>query len=333
MFSNFHVEAKDIRHIGFDLQRPESVKTKRDGSVWVCDARGFVRIDPNGEQVLVGDPSYTGYSDEQDANVRMSDGLLPTGFTFSESGDIIFAAYGERRVCRMSPQGEVSTFLQEVEGVELTRPNFVMRDKLNRYWIVVSTKVFDWSKKMVASLAEVLTGFVVLVDVKGARIVAEGLHFANECRIDNEGVYFYIAETFGTYISRFRIAADGSLTDKEQFGPAFEGPIDGIAFDQAGNLWVTQPLVERIVVLPSKGEPSVIADFSNAEQLANYQAAMAAGKPDFNTAARCASEQFGFPTSIAFGGDDLKTVYVGSLLSNRIASFQSPVAGVPAVFW
>ena len=333
MFSGFQIKGRDISHIGHALQRPEAVKTKRDGSIWACDARGFVRIEADGRQEIIGDPTYTGYADQKDVNIRMSDGLLPTGFTFTESGDIIFAAYGEQRVCRMSPQGEVSTFLREVEGVELTRPNFVMRDKQDRYWIVVSTRVFDWPKKILSTPQEVFTGFVVLAEGGKARIVADGLRFANECRIDNDGRYFYIAESFGPYVSRFRLGADGSLSAREQFGPAFDGPIDGIAFDQGRNLWVTQPLLERLVVLSPEGKATVIADFSNAAALADQHAAVAAGKFDFNIAARCASPEFAVPTSIAFGGDDLKTVYVGSLLGERIACFRSPVAGVPAVFW
>jgi len=37
--------------------------------------------------------------------------------------------------------------------------------------------------------------------------------------------------------------------------------------------------------------------------------------------------------SITFGGADLRTVYVGSLLGHRIPYFRSPVAGLPMVHW
>ena len=37
--------------------------------------------------------------------------------------------------------------------------------------------------------------------------------------------------------------------------------------------------------------------------------------------------------SIGFGGHDLKTCFVGSLASDRIASFRSPVAGVVPPHW
>jgi sugar lactone lactonase YvrE len=39
------------------------------------------------------------------------------------------------------------------------------------------------------------------------------------------------------------------------------------------------------------------------------------------------------PSSVAFGGDDLRTVYVGSLTSTRLAHFRSPVPGLPMRHW
>jgi hypothetical protein len=37
--------------------------------------------------------------------------------------------------------------------------------------------------------------------------------------------------------------------------------------------------------------------------------------------------------SVTFGGPDLRTVYIGSLLGTRIPYFQSPVPGLPMVHW
>jgi len=46
-------------------------------------------------------------------------------------------------------------------------------------------------------------------------------------------------------IIRFRVQPDGSLTDKEIFGPdglGVGGEVDGFAFDAEGNVWVTTVL-------------------------------------------------------------------------------------------
>ena len=37
--------------------------------------------------------------------------------------------------------------------------------------------------------------------------------------------------------------------------------------------------------------------------------------------------------SIAFGGPDLRTAYLGSLSGDTIATFRSPVAGLPLPHW
>ena len=37
--------------------------------------------------------------------------------------------------------------------------------------------------------------------------------------------------------------------------------------------------------------------------------------------------------SVAFGGPDLKTVFLGSLFASRIATFRSPIAGVAPPHW
>lgn len=37
--------------------------------------------------------------------------------------------------------------------------------------------------------------------------------------------------------------------------------------------------------------------------------------------------------SVTFGGPDLRTVYLGSLLGNRLPSLRSPVAGLALAHW
>jgi hypothetical protein len=49
----------------------------------------------------------------------------------------------------------------------------------------------------------------------GTRIVGDGLQYTNECRVDPSGQYLFVNETFGAGVTRFRIAADGSLRDRE----------------------------------------------------------------------------------------------------------------------
>jgi sugar lactone lactonase YvrE len=38
-------------------------------------------------------------------------------------------------------------------------------------------------------------------------------------------------------------------------------------------------------------------------------------------------------TSLAFGGPDLKTLYMGTLTGDKLAVLRMPVAGLPPVHW
>src|SRR3546814_18526278 len=101
-----------------------------------------------------------------------------------------------------------------------------------------------WSDAICSDLAD---GSIILIDDKGARVVADGFHFTNEVRFDAKEEWLYVAETSAKRVTRLRMQADGSLTDREVFGPSSlgTGAIDGICFDAYGNLWATMIFADR----------------------------------------------------------------------------------------
>jgi gluconolactonase len=54
-------------------------------------------------------------------------------------------------------------------------------------------------------------GFIVLVDDRGARIVADGIYATNEARLDAQERDLYVAETMKARILRFAVRANRSL--------------------------------------------------------------------------------------------------------------------------
>ena len=52
-----------------------------------------------------------------------------------------------------------------------------------------------------------------------------------------------------------------------------------------------------------------------------------------NDMAMAAGPNLQFITSLAFGGPDLRTAYLGSLAMSTLPTFQSPVAGLPMRPW
>lgn len=174
-------------------------------------------------------------------------------------------------------------------------------------------------------------GFIVCVTEDGrARIVADGLVFANEIRMDAQGRWLYVAETFAGRISRFEVQTDGSLGKRRTFVelPEHSYP-DGLIFDNEDHLWIASIISNRIIRVSPGGECNIVleefdpvyADYFRRK----WEQRILAREDVVNPDARLLKN----PTSIAFGGTDGRTVYVGSLGGNSLVCFQSPVPGRP----
>ena len=189
------------------LQRPECVLTHSSGNLFVSDRRGGVlKIHSDGSQALIGNQSVIG-----------SSSLLPNGIAMQRDGGFLVANLGERGgVWRIAPDGNQIPWLTEVDGRTVHRVNFVLNDVQGRVWACISAT--DGSDAYPLRSA---TGYIVMRDAAGTRVVADGLHYTNECRVSVDGQFMYVNETFGRRLSRFRMGSTGELTGREtvaQFG-------------------------------------------------------------------------------------------------------------------
>jgi len=197
----FQVDPSEIGRIGNDLKRPECILAERDGTLWAADARGGVmRIGRDGSQQLIVQTPDSRF-DLSGANAARSllSGTLPNGLAFASNGDILISNFGTNRLEQMSRSGETKVLLDRIDGKQLGKVNFVLRDRKDRIWITISTMVNPWSDAISSSLAD---GSVILIDPKGPRIVADGFRFANEIRFDANEEWLYIAETTGKNMNR-----------------------------------------------------------------------------------------------------------------------------------
>ena len=179
-------------------------------------------------------------------------------------------------------------------------------------------------------------GYIVLVDEKGPRIVADGLFLTNEIRLDAAEEYLYVVETIMNHILRFRVQPDGSLTDKEIFGPENLGTgaaIDGFTFDAEGNLWVTLVLRNGLGIITTDGDYHVVFEDPREDVLKSFEGKIASGTAEPSDMMMAAGPTLQFITSLAFGGSDLRTAYLGSLAMSTLPTFQSPVPGLPLRHW
>lgn len=201
----FRLELSDLTYTGHDLVRPESVLAQPNGTLWTTDGRGGVtRINPDGSQQFLGGLG----------------GNEPNGLAMTDDGSLIVANLGLGKVQKLHPDGHVEDLLTEVDGVSMTTPNFVFFDSRNRLWISVMTRERHWWPAVAAPRPD---GYIVLLDEKGPRIVADGIYQTNEIRLDAQEEYLYVVETMMNHLLRFRVQPDGSLSGKEIVGPSSLG--------------------------------------------------------------------------------------------------------------
>ncbi len=329
---DFKVLKSDLKFIGKDLQRPECILAERDGTLWAADARGgVVKILHDGKQEIITQSHDDRFSQASNLESRFTQGTLPNGLAFAENGDFLIANFGKDLLEVMTRDGKTKTLHDNIDGEEIGKVNFVLRDSKNRIWLTISTKVKNWVEAFNPNTSD---GYIAVVDQDGIRVAAEGFKFTNEIRFDAKEEYLYIVETNGRRISRMRSHPDGTLSDREIFGPSDLGGFpDGIAFDSYGNLWGTLIYAEKIFALTSEGELRIILDDGNPEAIDKLDRHFFTGKVQIDDMIACESSVAPWMASITFGGQDLKTVYVGTLKGTTIPYFTSPVAGLPMVHW
>lgn len=331
---DWRVDPAAIRTVGTDLQRPECILAERDGTLWSADARGGVmRIAADGTQQLVVQQADPHFDVKADAAASLLSGTLPNGLAFARNGDILIANFGTDRLEVMTRSGETRVLADSIHGKPMGKVNFVLRDSKDRLWVTISTRVNPWSDAITPALAD---GSICLIDERGARIVADGFRFTNEIRLDAKEEWLYVAETTGKRVSRLRVQPDGSLTDREIYGPSSlgDGVIDGIAFDAFGNLWATMIFADRLVAITPEGDMIELLNDGDPAATARFEADFASGTPvSFDTLMASGGTICPWLASITFGGPDLSTVYLGGLRATNIPAFQSPVAGLPMVHW
>ncbi|MFT4180439.1 MAG: SMP-30/gluconolactonase/LRE family protein [Rhizobium sp.] len=329
----FQVRREDIRFIGSGLERPECILAERDGTLWSADARGGVmRIDPDGTQELILQKGLENNvpSSFEDRYVNTM-GSLPNGLAFDANGDFLIANFGTDRLEFMKRSGESRVLIDSIDGRPVGKANFVTRDSKGRLWLTVTTQMVPWTDHVKTNSRD---GYIALIDEKGVRIVADDLCGTNELRFDAKEEWLYVAETTSRNIARFRVADDGALTSREIYGPSNVGGFcDGIAFDAYGNLWTTLIMADRLVAITPQGDLLTILDDGNPEKTAELDRAWEEGRVTPELMAPATGTLCPWMASLTFGGADLKTVYLGSLRGNRIPYFQSPVAGLPLIYW
>lgn len=231
-------------------------------------------------------------------------GGTTNGIAQRRDGTLILAGIDSGTVHELYPDGRTALLLDRFEDAPLGAVNFVHVDPRGEAWVTVSTRTIPRSRAIEAPIPD---GYILKLGSSGPYLMADGLCFANELRFDPAMRYAYLAESARGRIVRMAVCGDRALGPAIPFGPdpLFPGAIvDGLAWDLEGGLWVTEVTRNAIYRIDRDG---------NAQCLFEDPAAVL----------------LDFPASIAFGGPDRRTLYVGSIWMDHLLVFSSPVPGAP----
>ena len=309
---------EDLQQIGGGLNRPECVLAARDGALYTGDwTLGIARIAPDGT---------TGAAVEADI---IAQGFRPNGIALTANGDFLFANLSKKAggVWRVGRRGEVRPFATEVAGRPIPPTNFVLVDG-DRVWITISA-----SGKHTHFTAQENTGQILLVRDGIVTVAADGLNWTNELRISPDGTHLFVNETFACRTTRYDVSTDGVLSNP--FRLTFPGGTfpDGMAFDAEGALWIICVVSNRLIrVAPDLTWTVVFEDIAHSA-LETIASAYANGQLTWDHVVRSRGVRVSNLSSIAFGGPDRKTLYMGGLGIAAVQVLRSPVAGMPMAHW
>ena len=315
------IQLDSIGRRGSDLNRPECVLSTSNGRLYTADWRGGVGIiEPNGEQWYL-------------LPTNSSLDLKPNGICLMPDRSLLVAHLGaeDGGVYRIDENGDTTPFCLEADGEALPPSNYVHLDAKGRVWVTVSTRKTPRSEGYKPDVAD---GFVVLIDDRGARIVADSLGYTNECLVDPSGQYLYVNETFARKLVRFSIAQNGDLKNKQTVAEFSAGTFpDGMTFDSAGGIWITSIVSNRVIKITPDGRQEIVVEDCKPEHLTWVEAAFQAGEMGRPHLDNAQSDKLKNVSSLAFGGAGLDTAFLGCLLDDCVYTFKAPVTGYAPAHW
>ena len=264
------------------LRFPEGPAFDGEGNLFVVEIAGgqVSRIAPDGT-----------------VTVFARTGGGPNGSNFGPDGNLYVCNNGgfpgrgrERepgRVERITPSGEVSVLIAEIEGQPLASPNDLGFDEHGNFYFTDPV----WGE---AGVREAPPGSVCFGDLGGnARRLHTGLRFPNGIGVSPDGKTLLVCESLTSKLQAFDILEPGVLSAPREFADLGEGAIpDGFAFDRDGNVLCCGFESGKVHVFGPEGGPRL--------------AALELEDPRV--------------TNLCFGGPELRTLYVTESGLGRVVS-------------
>jgi gluconolactonase len=258
------------------LDHPECVAFDRDGNLWAGGEAGQVyRIDPAGRVETV--TTLGGFNG---------------GLAFSPGGDL-FVCNPSLGIVRVSPSGRHETFAREAGGNAMVCPNFPVFDREGNLYVSDSGKWGQGNGRLARFTP----------DGSGS-VVAGPFGYANGLALTGDERTLFMAESDTRSVWRFELSPDGSVRESQVYVKAVGRMPDGLALDEAGDLYVACYASDDLHRVAATGRKTWLAHDPNGVTL-------------------------GRPTNLAFGGRDFDEIYVANLGRYTIVRAKLAVRGQP----
>ena len=225
----------------------------------------------------------------------------PKKFTFGKTNGLAYGDesllyvcdFGRNAILRIASDGKTEIYADKFEDTGFRGPNDLAFDPEGNLYFT----------DPVGSDAKNPTGCVYRVEKGSRRVakVASGLAFPNGIALSADAKTLYIAESHTFRILKAAVKPDGSLEAPQLFCQLPDGhKPDGIAFDQAGNLYVATYGQGCVTVIAPEGKVvrTIVVPGSDV-------------------------------TNVEFGGKDMKTLYITEAKTGALYIADIAIGGLP----
>ena len=260
------------------LDHPEDLAFDADGVLWAGGEIGQIYRIPEKGRV------------QEVANI----GGFCLGLTFSAADELFVCNPKLGSVVRVQKNGQSALFADFAGSHKLKQPNYSVFDSAGNLYVSDSG---DWSHG---------SGCVVRFDRRGrGEVFLEGPQpFPNGMALDAEERFLFIAQSHTDDVLRVEIRPDGSAGDREVYAKGVERVPDGLAFDVAGNLYVSCYASDNLFRVSPDRTVTLLAYDRDGTVIAR-------------------------PTNIAFGGPGNEFLYVSNLGRWHINRVKLGIQGQP----
>ncbi|MEO0564637.1 MAG: SMP-30/gluconolactonase/LRE family protein [Chloroflexota bacterium] len=215
------------------------------------------------------------------------------GLAFDGGGNLYACDNGNDCVQKISPSGAVTIYSSGNTERAMAVPNYPVFDQHGNLYVTDSGGHHERN----GCLWRVSPGGL-------AEVVSTAVNqFPNGLALSANGDWLYIVLSNMPGVVRITLNADGTVGEPETVIEMPQTVPDGLAFDTSGNLYISCYTPDRIYRLTPAGELAVLVDDWESTLIAT-------------------------PTNIAFGGSDLKTLFIASLGRWHLTKGTMPVTGM-----